>query len=567
MDRTAMLKLGAEARTEKMSGLRLFGLMVGVGLLILSMAGCAQATLPVNPTALPTSETAMGNATIVSMTAQPEQFSTNVKIQAGEIQGTLENNLVVFKGIPYAAPPLGELRWQTPQPVTPWGEVRKADAFGDACIQPLPGPNSVGAEGLGPQSEDCLYLNVWTPTTDPNAKLPVMFWIHGGALVIGAGSLPLYDGASLAERGAVVVTINYRLGPLGFFTHPALDAQDSGGAVNFGFYDQIAALKWVQENIAQFGGDPNNVTIFGESAGAQSVLTHFASPLSRGLFHKGIAESSYSIPAHTRTAAQKVGIAVVDAVGLDGADATLQDLRAVPADKFQGILSKATTLAPVFVVGDAAIPDSILNVFQKGTQAQVPLIIGSNSDEATVATAFGVDPGKLIEQMGLARVAVKALYPGVNDNEQLGSDLIRDLLFTSWVKRIADLHAEHAPSWRYYFSYVPVNLRNKEPGVPHGGELVFVFDTGDIAPQYKGVFTDADREMARQVGDYWFEFAKTGKPDAEGQPEWVGASRTSDETIEFGDTVAMQKNMMRARLDVFIGLFRILGGLLERENQ
>jgi para-nitrobenzyl esterase len=258
---------------------------------------------------------------------------------------------------------------------------------------------------------------------------------------------------------------------------------------------------------------------------------------------------------------------VASAVGLDGANATLEELRAVPANKFQGILSKATTLAPVFVVGDEAIPDSILNVFQKGTQAKVPLIIGSNSNEATVATAFGVDPAKLIEQMGIARVAVKALYPGVNDDAQLGSDLIRDLLFTSWVKRIADLHAEHAPSWRYYFSYVPVNLRSVEPGVPHGGELVFVFDTGDIAPQYKGKFTDADREMAKRVGDYWFEFAKSGEPDPEGQAEWTGASRTSDETMEFGDTIAMQKNFMRARLDVFIGLFSILGRLLERESQ
>jgi para-nitrobenzyl esterase len=467
----------------------------------------------------------------------------------------------VFKGIPYAAPPVGELRWQDPQPPEAWTGVRQATEFGTACIQPE-SKSLEGAGEVGPQSEDCLYLNIWTPTTDPNAKLPVMVWIHGGALVIGAGSLPLYDGTPLSERGAVVVTLNYRLGHLGFFSHPALDKVHPGGTVNYGLLDQIAALKWVQENIAQFGGDPNNVMIFGESAGGQSVLAHFASPLSRGLFHKGVAESSYGIPSNTRAKALDAGIKVADSLGLPGADATLAELRAVPANKFGPLNDKGLTLAPGFVIGDAALPETILDTFQKGNEAPVPLIIGNNSDEATVAESFGIDPAKVISELGIARIAVKSLYPGVNDNETLGRYVIRDLVFTSFAKRMADLHAARAPSWRYYFSYVPVNLRDQEPGVPHGGEIVFVFGTGDIAPVPKTYFTNADREMSKEVGDYWFAFARTGRPEPDGQPEWAQNDARNDSTMEFGETITLQTNFMRTRLNIYIGVLNLLGRIL-----
>lgn len=483
-----------------------------------------------------------------------------LKINSGKIQGTIENALHVFRGIPYAAPPVGDLRWQAPQPVPAWEGVRQYTAFGRSCIQ----PNTMTIAGSAPvpQSEDCLFVNVWSPDVEPGTKLPVMVWIHGGALVVGTSSLPIYDGSALAERGAVVVSVNYRLGPLGFFTHPALDKEYPGGPVNYGLYDQIVALQWVKDNIAQFGGDPDNVTIFGESAGAQSVLALFASPLAQGLFHKGIAESSYSIPSHTRSAAEKVGIAVASAVGLDGAKATLQELRAVPAEKFAPMNDKATTLAPVFIVGDTAIPQPILNAFQNGTEAAVPLIIGSNSNEATVAISFGIDPAKLIEKLGIAKVAVKALYPGVSGDETLGRYTIRDLIFTSFARRMSELHSRTAPAWQYYFSYVPENLRAADPGVPHGGEIPFVFGTGKaVDPQ----FSDMDEAMSQAVGDYWFEFAKTGKPAAEGQPEWQQTSRADDETLEFGDTIALQKNFMRTRLDVYIGLLSIVGRLLERE--
>lgn len=529
---------------------------------ILMLAACAQSAR--TPTLPPTAPTVP--PTLLNPTHSPITDSPVVKISQGALQGTRESNLAVFKGIPYAAPPMGGLRWREPQPVAPWNNVRRADAFGNACIQ-FGSPTLEGAGRVGAAGEDCLYLNVWTPNPDPNARLPVMVWIHGGALVLGAGSLPLYDGAKFAERGAVVVTLNYRLGPLGFFAHPALDRENPNGPVNFGLLDEIAALKWVQENISAFGGDPNNVTIFGESAGAQSVLALFASPLARGLFQRGISESPYGIPSHSRAQAQMVGINVANGVGLNGADAALSDLRAVPAEKFTALNQKSTTLAPSFVVGDAALPQPILDTFQNGGEAPVPLIIGNNSNEATVVELFGIDPAKLIERLGVAKIALKPLYPGVGDDAALGRQVIRDLIFTAFVKRIADAHAAHAPSWRYYFSYLPEKLRDRQPGVAHGGEIVFVFDSFDDSPLYQAIVTDADRAMAQRVGDYWFAFAHAGQPGPQNEPAWTPSTKAADTVMEFGDAPTLQTNFMKTRLNVFVDLLSILGKLLGREQK
>lgn len=528
--------------------------------ILLVLAACARNTRTTQlPTSTPPSQTtASANPTF------PPMSNPAVRISNGALQGVNENNLAVFKGIPYAAPPVGDLRWREPQPVANWNEARRADTFGSACIQPQ-AKALEGAGTIGAVSEDCLYLNVWTPNADPNAKLPVMVWIHGGALVQGAGSLPLYDGSKLAERGAVVVTLNYRLGPLGFFAHPALNAETPNGSVNFGLLDEIAALKWVQENIAAFGGDPNNVTIFGESAGAQSVLALFASPLARGLFQRGIAESSYGIPSHTRSQAQQVAVNVANAAGLNGADATLKELRAVAAEKFAAMNQKGLTLAPSFIVGDAALPEPILDIFQKGGEAPVPLIIGNNSNEATVAELFGIDPAKLIEKLGVAKIALKPLYPGVTDDADLGRQVIRDLIFTAFAKRIADAHAQRAPSWRYYFSYLPQNLRDQQPGVSHGGEIVFVFDTFDRAPAYATIVTDADRALAQRVGDYWFAFVQTGKPEPQNEPAWAQSTKANDTVMEFGDTIAPQSNFMQRRLNVFVDLLNVLGKFTTRD--
>ena len=486
------------------------------------------------------------------------QTAPVVKTNRGSVEGTVADGISVFKGIPFAAPPVGELRWREPQDAAAWQGVRKADAFSKACMQNPDAAELGGQPNPGPISEDCLYLNVWTPTTgvSTTVKRPVMVWIYGGAFVIGAATLPGYDGVPLAKKGAVVVSFNYRLGALGFFAHPALEKENPAGPVNFGLFDQVAALKWVQKNIAAFGGDPNNVTIFGESAGAQSVLSLFASPMARGLFHKGIAESIYGIPEFTRAQAIQTGVNVASAVGLKGATATAEELRALPAERFAKVEGVGTSLAPVAVVGDAVLPQSILDTFGKGQEAPVPLIIGSNSDEATVATGFGINPAALIKQLGVARVAVKALYPGVKDDGQLGSDLIRDLVFVAPARKLATLHSKHAPAWRYYFSHVPIGLQKEwAGGVPHGGEIPFVFSTLNLEAAWQGKINDADRELSRRVTDYWFEFARTGAPASTGGPAWPKHDARNDKLMEFGDTAAMRTNFSRTRLSLFDALY------------
>jgi para-nitrobenzyl esterase len=369
-----------------------------------------------------------------------------VNTQAGSVQGRAEGALLTFKGVPYAAPPVGELRWRAPQPAAPWQGTRPALERGASCIQKPSLSIDSGAGDPRPMDEDCLFLNVWTPRAEPTAKLPVMVWIHGGALIFGAGGLPIYDGTPLAQRGAVVVTINYRLGSLGFFAHPSIAGAKPGADVNFGLLDQIAALKWVQRNIATFGGDPGNVTIFGQSAGAESVLALFASPLARGLFHKGIAQSPYGIPSHTLAKARATAATVATALQLEGANATAAELRAVPAEAFDKLDGAELSLAPGFILGDAAMPKPILSVFQSGGEAPVPLIIGNTSDDGSIAVEFGMDPAAIVKRLGAARIAVKSLYPKGLSDELLGRQTVRDLVFTAFARRIAYLHTARAPT-------------------------------------------------------------------------------------------------------------------------
>lgn len=505
-------------------------------------------------------------ATPTAATVLQPQNAPIVKTQAGDIQGVVENGVAAFKGIPYTAPPVGNRRWRAPQPAPVWQEVRKTKAYGHACIQPTGEKAVEGGGDPGPQSEDCLYLNLWTPRPDAAAKLPVMVWIYGGAYNLGSGSLLGYDGTPLANKGAVIVNFNYRLGPLGFFAHPALEKENPGGPKNFGLLDQIAALRWVQQNIAQFGGDPHNVTIFGQSAGGRSVLALFASPLARGLFHKGIAQSVYGLPDNTRAKALAIGARVAAAVGLNGAQATAAQLRATPAEKFGQLEGTGLSNAPVLISGDQALPRSIQDTFAAGKQASLPLIVGNTSDDASVTAAFGVDPAALIKRLSVAGIFVKALYPGVKDNRQLGRQAVRDLLFTMNTRWIADRHARLAPTWRYYFDYTAVQQRaNRPDGVPHGSEIIYFLNTGDINPGSKGIFTDADREFARRASDYWFEFARTGKPAANGAPEWPSDRGWQDKTMIFGEKMAVQNNFMKTRLNIFIGGAKILGTVLPRQ--
>ena len=470
----------------------------------------------------------------------------------GPVEGSNINGIDVFRGIPFAAPPLGALRWRAPQPGEKWTAVRPAIAAGPSCIQ-QPGVSLENGGDPGRLDEDCLYLNVFSPRVERAARRPVLVWIHGGALVFGSGGLPIYDGSALASRDVVVVTINYRLGALGFFAHPALDRETPGGPVNFGLLDQIAALRWVRSNIEAFGGDPARVTIAGQSAGAQSVLALMVSPLAAGLFSAAIAQSPYGIPSHSRAKAKSTGIALADAMGLAGARASATSLRGLPADRLAERGQKFS-LAPSFIVGDAAVPMPLLEAFQKGRAQPVPLMIGSNSADASVVEAFGIDPAVLVQKMGHARILVRALYPGVTDPRQLGRDVARDALFTAFARRIAYLHSTQAATWRYYFNHVGPNANT---GVLHGGEVPFVLGTLEGCQCLGRPVTPLDRAVERRTADRWAAFVHSQRPA--GNVEWPPDDRRQGQVLEIGDEETVRPGFMAPRLNAFIAALNFAG--------
>jgi len=478
-------------------------------------------------------------------------------LDGGRVQGRADGTLATFQGLRYAAPPIGDLRWRAPQPAAPWQGVQPALKPGAACIQKPEMSIDNGGGDVRPIAEDCLFLNVWTPATAAGAKLPVMVWIHGGALVFGSGGTPIYSGAPLAARGAVVVTINYRLGALGFFAHPSV--VKAGEDVNFGLLDQIAALRWVQRNIAAFGGDPGNVTIFGQSAGAESVLALFVSPLAKGLFQKGIAQSPYGIPSHTLAKARVTAANVATGLKLDGANASAADLRAAPAEAFAALVGPGESLAPSFIVGDRALPQPILASFQKGTEAQLPLVIGNTSDDGSVAVAFGMDPAALVKKLGAARIAVKSLYPKELTDAQLGRQTARDVAFTAFARRIAYLHSARAPTWRYYYGYVGEGVRGKQPGVPHGADIPYTMGTAAGCECLGAPATAQDLAAAQRASQLWFDFAASGTPVPRDADLWPRDGQRDARVLEFGKTDAVHTDFMKRRLNTFIGVLNLAG--------
>ncbi|MEB5704631.1 carboxylesterase/lipase family protein [Pantoea anthophila] len=483
----------------------------------------------------------------------------------GELRGSMDDDLFVFKGIPYAAPPEGALRWRPPQPVTPWQQVRDATQFGASGWQNRAWCEAVGGGNPGEFSEDCLYLNVWTPDVEPARPLPVMVWLHGGGFTIGAGGLAPYNGKSLASRGAVVVTLNYRLGHLGFFSHPALDAEYpvAGTVNNFGLLDQIAALQWVQRNIPAFGGDRRNVTLFGESAGARSVLSLCCSPLAEGLFHKGIVQSAYSLPDTPLKKARQQGVAVARHFGLPP-DVTAEQLRALPADAFWS-LEGTLAIPPVPIAGDAVLPEPMLKTFLAAKQHRLPLMAGSNSDEASVLDYFGVDATAVLHQLRdknrLTYRTLKWMYD-IHDDRLLGRAVARDMAFSlmPWLVMRAQYRVG-MPGWRYWFDYVSEHARDLYPhGAWHGNEVPYVLDTLSQMPDPNEArpFSEADRAFAAQVSDYWFRFARDATEythQLDGEVVWPAWHPGNDVTMSLGDdrqhALKLKRNFMRARLRLF----------------
>ncbi|WP_454717451.1 carboxylesterase/lipase family protein [Caulobacter segnis] len=447
-------------------------------------------------------------------------------VQGGALRGYVEDSVRIFKGVPYAQAPVGDLRWRPPQPAKAWTGVREAQAFGSDCMQ-----NRVGWDDTQtklPVSEDCLTLNVWTPASA--AKAPVMVWIHGGGYVMGSGSQPVFDGAALARRGVVVVTFNYRLGRFGFFAHPAIDAEHPDEPkANYAFMDQIAALAWVKANIAALGGDPARVTIFGQSAGGGSVSQMMLIPQARGLFHQVIAQSGGGRDVWPLLAADRPGKVSAEAIGVAFADkAGAKDaaaLRALPAAKLLGKLDllnmeEATFSGPV--VDGRLVTSSGVEGFAAGRQAKVPLLIGANSDELGIIPGFlkGMFAGKTIAQLGLSEDKLLAIY---GTKSALNNDLPSDATFVEPAHALAGLAVKSGqPVWTYSFGYVVEAKRKDWRGASHSGDLGFVFDT---LGKLKDAPSPADQAVATRWADTWAAFAKTGDPG------WVRYDPATDQRM------------------------------------
>ncbi|HEY5412196.1 MAG TPA: carboxylesterase family protein [Caulobacteraceae bacterium] len=452
------------------------------------------------------------------------------RLDQGALAGTSSGRIVAFKGIPYAAPPVGALRWKPPQPAASWTGARPATAFGPSCLQPT-GAANIGGDP-GPVSEDCLTLNVWAPRGSHG--LPVMVWIHGGGHRFGSASQPYYDGAPFARDGVVFVSFNYRLAGLGFFAHPALTREAGPKALlgNYGLMDQMAALAWVKRNARAFGGDPRNVTLFGESSSALDVQALMAAPAASGLFQKAIVESSCDWDEPTSLAQREQdGLALAAKAGL-GPDATAAELRALPGGAF---------LDPRFEFEFAPFEDgrlltrTVARAFADGRVPAIPLMLGSNSYEGAVAQ-------NLDGLKGLARL-VGGLYPNHGEGEAALRTLDTDRYFGAPCRWIARQQSRAAPTFLYRFSYLTKAARAVLPGAPHGSELPYVFDGWPLAAPAE------DRAMAHRLHHCWISFAKAGRPLCPGAPAWPAYARGKDQLMNFDVATTVQSGVRAAQYD------------------
>ena len=488
--------------------------------------------------------------------AMAESAQPAIKTTAGAVQGVAEGESIAYRGIPYAQPPVGDLRWRAPRPADRWTGVRVADQFGPDCMQ-IPFKADAAPLGVKP-SEDCLYLNVWTPAEKPREKRPVMVWIYGGGFVNGGSSPPVYTGRAFAESDVVFVSFNYRLGRFGFFAHPALKRESAGTPTgNYAILDQIAALKWVQDNIASFGGDPGNVTIFGESAGGMSVHALTTTPLAKGLFHKAIVMSGGGRdlmgPIKTDTEAQAIGAEFARAKGVegDGADA-LAALRALSADTVMSGLNLmslfgAKDFAPLYADGQI-VRGSIDAAYSAGDGAKVPMIIGANDADGFF---FGGGLDQAYAPVAAARAEAEKVYDpeGRKDAMHIGVAVSADTMFLEPARHVARIIAGRGqPVFTYRFGYVPEYLRAKMPGAFHASELPFFFGTVDV--RHGDATTPADRAAARLVHEYWVNFARTGQPSANGGGRWSPDGVAADSIMSFDAAGAGEApDPFRERLD------------------
>jgi para-nitrobenzyl esterase len=467
-----------------------------------------------------------------------EAVGAQVRTEAGNLEGSTstDGKVQIFKGIRYAAPPVGALRWKEPQPVPNWQGVRKATEFGARCMQGNVFGDMVFRDAA--PSEDCLYLNVWTPKASPDAKLPVMVWIYGGGFQAGATSEPRQDGEPLAHKGVVVVSMNYRLGIFGFFSHPELTKESPHHASgNYGLQDQSAALQWVRKNIAAFGGDPENVTIFGESAGSFSVSALMASPTSKALIHRAIGESGAffgrTLAAKPLAESEQDGVKFAQSIGAD----TLEKLRGMTA---QQTLEAASKDKNAFRFGPNVdghfFPESPSEIYAKGNEAHVALLAGWNHDEGSYHMFFGTDPPtkenyakKAAQMFGEKAPDVLRAFPGETDEQAKSSaDLLATANFIgygTWKWIEMQVKTGNSAVYRYEFDQAPplappaagAPASTESPRAYHSAEIEFVFGMLDSK---KLPWRPEDYELSEQMGSYWTNFAKTGNPNGTGLPQW-----------------------------------------------
>ena len=498
-----------------------------------------------------------------------------VELESGAVIGLRQwspsGSAEVFKGIPYAAPPVGDLRWQPPEPPAAWDGVRAAFVAGPACAQSAGTMSSSALFLPSPDPcEDCLTLNVWRPAEPSDEPLPVMVWIHGGSFESGTGAFPVYDGSTFASKGMIVVTINYRLGSLGYLAHPALSAESPHGVSgNYGLLDQIAALQWVQDNAAAFGGDPDRVTVVGHSAGSMSVGFLLVSPLAEGLFQRAIMQSGVPWPAlplrssdpEVIPSAEVEGLAWAEALGVQGdGPAAAEALRALPTVEILGIEIDIDPWDFRFAfspsVDGVVLPDQPLLMMQAGDFNRVPLLIGSTRDEATV---FMVGSNEFIrwraaeyeafveDFLGIDAASVLALYPppsgfvfgGLN---RLFSDFSMFALSRTTAKFVA---AQALPVYPYYFTLRPANVAGEILGAHHGAEVPFVFDT--LLPG--SALTREDRELARAMQGYWARFIISGDPNGGEAPFWPPYDPETDAYLELGSEIRVDSRQPSGPLD------------------
>ena len=463
-----------------------------------------------------------------------------VKVEGGLVQGTpgtKEPSIIVFKGIPFAAPPVGDGRWREPKPLNGWEGIRRADQFGASCIQRI-------VEELKPWtyefmthneiSEDCLYLNLWTGAKSAGEKRPVFVYIYGGAFNSGSGQVPVYDGEVLAAKGILVVSTNYRVGVLGFLAHPELSKESNNKASgNYGMLDQIAALGWIKANIGKFGGDPNRVTIAGQSAGAASVHFLTASPLAKGLFHRAIAESGSSVargPNGIEGALAEAEAAGAKFAGAKGAH-SLADLRAMPWQKIVEPLPSGA-IRPRPIVDGYSLLAPVREVFAAGKQNDVVTMTGANKDENGASPNPTVTAAAFQKQ---ARDGQLPLYPAATDEQarMAANESARDQARVSmylWATNRAKTAKTKA--YTYFWTHALPGPESSKYGAFHTSEVPYAFNTLWTSPR---PYVEEDHKIAETMSSYWANFVKTGDPNGKGLATWMPVSTKKHETMEVGD--------------------------------